>query len=63
MSNTVKEITEIVIVHLLDLKDRHPITDAVWIIQMPSRFDYLKDVYIILIQQMQYNSHKQRLHK
>ena len=32
-------------------------------IKLPSRFDYLKDVYIIFIQQMRYNSHKQRLHK
>ena len=30
---------------------------------MPS-YDYLKDVYIIFIQQMRYkNSHKQRLHE
>ena len=37
------------------------ITALVWSIQMPS-FDYLKDVYIIFIQQMRYkNSHKQRL--
>ena len=35
----------------------------VWSMEMP-RFDYLKDVYIIFIQQMRYkNSHKQRLHK
>ena len=40
-----------------------PITDVVWSVEMPS-FDYLKDVYIIFIQQMRYkNSHKQRLHE
>ena len=41
-----------------------PITDVVFkSIEMPS-FEYLKDVYIIFIQQMRYkNSPKQRLHK
>ena len=34
-----------------------------WSIEMLS-FDYLKDVYIIFIQQMRYKDmHKQRLHK
>ena len=31
-------------------------TDVVWSSEMPS-FDYLKDVYIIFIQQMRYTSH------
>ena len=58
-----KNWTEIVIAHLLDLEDGLLRKLSIESIEMPS-FDCLEDVYIIFIQQMRYkNSHKQRLHK
>ena len=62
MSNIKENWTEMVIVHLLEFRRwTSPITDVVWSIEMPS-FDYLKDVYVIFIQQI-CNKIKTRINK
>ena len=63
MSN-IKEMTEIVIVHLLDLEDgliRLLMQFEVYQIAEPFRLS--QRCLHHFIQQMRYNSHKQRLHK